>query len=110
MNTLDRYPQVATLWDDDRNGPDVDPSQVLAGSNKEHWWTCPKGHVWRAPVRRLVEAYRIAQVRGPGQPFGCRQCTRRNQTTGSLPTLADSHPELLEEWDWELNPGLDPWR
>ena len=43
------HPDLAAQWHPTRNG-DLVPQQVTAGARKEVWWTCPKGHGYKARV------------------------------------------------------------
>lgn len=40
---LTRYPNIAELWDYDRN-ESLSPQTVLPRSHKKVWWKCPNGH------------------------------------------------------------------
>lgn len=47
-----RFPQVAELWAEDRNGEPA--SMVAPTSRKAAWWRCGKGHLWQAQVHSVV--------------------------------------------------------
>ncbi len=49
-----QFPQVAKLWNYQKNAPLL-PSEILAHSSKKKvWWICPKGHEWEATPNNLV--------------------------------------------------------
>lgn len=46
---LTLFPEVAAEWDYERNS--IDPSHVLAGTNKKYWFKCQRcNHEWEASV------------------------------------------------------------
>lgn len=47
-----RFPQVAELWAEDRNGEPA--SQVAPTSRRTAWWRCGKGHLWQAQIHSVV--------------------------------------------------------
>ena len=40
-------PRLASEWHPTKNG-DLNPTDVMAGSNKKVWWICKEGHEWEA--------------------------------------------------------------
>jgi hypothetical protein len=58
------------------------------------WWRCQAGHEWQASCR--------SRARGTGCPF----CYGRYASETN--NFATSYPELLSEWDYELNKGVNP--
>lgn len=42
-------PELALEWHPTRNGY-LEPTAIVAGSNKKVWWKCSEGHEWRATV------------------------------------------------------------
>lgn len=88
-------PNVLSEWHPTKNGRIV-PEYVHAMSNKFFWWKCRKcGYEWKAP------AYRRAKG------MGCPVCSGNIIVAGfnDLPTV---RPELMDEWDYERNEGIDP--
>ena len=85
-----RFPKLAKEWDYARNKKV--PERVYYKSNKKYWWKCPKGddHIWRASPELRVN-------RGHGCPY----CS--NHKASSQRNLAVLFPNLLLEWDYELN-------
>ena len=88
-------PEVAALWDIAQNAP-LTPQSVTAGSHKNVWWRCEKGHSWRAPVYSLAKS-------------GCRcpYCAGKQVIPGET-DVAAKMPELEKEWCADLNGALTP--
>lgn len=96
-------PELAEQWDYERN--DKTPQDYKTGSSQLIWWKCENGHSWEQPI-----ASRVASYQRTGTPV-CRYCNgwteycgenQRQQKPKRLP-LTVSHPELLDEWDYEKN-------
>ena len=88
-------PTVIEEWHPTKNGKIV-PDYIHAMSNKTFWWKCKKcGYEWKAP------AYRRAKGNG------CPVCSGHTVAKGynDLPTM---RPDLMEEWAFEKNKGIDP--
>ena len=82
-------------WNYEKNG-DLKPSQFTNSSDTKVWWRCSKcGYEWKA---------RIAN-RNNGR--GCPKCAGLELFEG-INDFATIHPELLCEWDYTKNVGLDP--
>lgn len=62
------YPELAKEWNSTKNK--IEPSDVLAGSKTSYWWTCQKGHEWKATCDKRIRGGR--QKVGTGCPF-CRE-------------------------------------
>ena len=83
-------------WDYEKN-KGVNPEEISKGSQRRAWWKCTKqGHSWKAVVRSRA-------LDGNGCPYcsGVRVLKGYND-------VATVKPELVEEWNWEKNIGLDP--
>ena len=90
-----QYPEIAEEWDYELNG-DLLPSQVFAHSHKKVWWQCKKcGQRWEATID--------SRVNGNGCPY----CSGKYPIPGET-DLATLRPDLVEEWDYELNGDLAP--
>jgi hypothetical protein len=97
----DLRPDLATQWHP-RNAP-LTPSDVNPGTNRRVWWLCPVDttHEWEATVANRVAGR------------GCPECAksirgRKRATPREGRSLADTHSDLLSQWDYERNSGLDP--
>lgn len=86
-------PDLTGQWHPSRNRP-LEPTDIGIGSNRRVWWRCDKGHQWQATVQ--------SRCLGTGCPY----CSGRRTT--SERSLAKLRPDLLEEWDRDRNPALDP--
>jgi len=84
------HPEVAALWDEERNG-ELTPEQILAGSNRKVWWRCGKGHSWEAPPFALT-------INGSRCPY----CAGKKVIPGET-DLATRYPEIVWMWDSERN-------
>lgn len=90
-------PQMTELWHPIKNLP-LKPTEVTPYSNRLVWWRCPQGddHEWQATVANIVNG------------STCPICMGRKITaTNNLFVL---HPDLTEEWDFEENTEIDPWK
>ena len=60
------HPKIAREWNKERNG-DLEPTDVIANSNKRVWWKRKEGHEWsgliadRARRARRTRAARTAR-------------------------------------------------
>jgi hypothetical protein len=86
-------PDLANEWHSEKNG-DFHPQDVRPKSNRKFWWQCSNGHEWLATVAGRTAAY------------GCPYCYGRYATKTN--NLASKYPEVIEEWDWGKNIGLNP--
>jgi len=97
-NCLDNiHPEVASQWHPTKNG-NLQPSDVVAGSNKKYWWKCAEGpdHEWRtSPDVRISRG-------GRGCPFcaGYKVSITNN--------LYNNFPEIAKEWHPTKNGNLQP--
>jgi hypothetical protein len=89
------HPGLAAEWHPIKNG-NLTPYDVLAGSNKEVWWKCPKveDHEWLANISE----------RAAGN--GCSCC--RGLTIVESNCLATTHPLIAAQWHPTKNESLTP--
>lgn len=87
------YPHLKKQWVSSEHG--LKPWEVTKGSHELVLWECERGHKWNAEVK--------SRVAGNDCPY----CSGRLAITGEndLQTL---HPELMKEWNWVKNQGIDP--
>lgn len=86
-------PELVSEWHCQKNG-NLLPKDVRPKSNTKVWWLCNQGHEWQATPS------------GRSDGSGCPFCYGRFASkTNNLEAL---HPEVLNEWDFELNKGLNP--
>ncbi|MDT3844071.1 MAG: zinc-ribbon domain-containing protein [Bacillota bacterium] len=82
-------PELASEWNYEKNGT-FTPSMATAGMGRKVWWKGKCGHQWQAVIQ--------ARARGNGCPY----CSNRILLRG-FNDLANTNPELLEEWDYGKN-------
>lgn len=87
-------PGLAAEWNYERN-KGLDPSDVMAGSDRKVWWRCSLGHEW--------EAYIYSRKNGNGCPF----CSGQKVLKG-FNDLATVAPMVAADWDDERNRPLAP--
>lgn len=92
-----KAPEIASEWDYAKNG-DRTPQNTLPNSHWNAHWICPEGHEWTATVASR-------HFKGSGCPY----CGNRKALPGKT-DFASAHPELMEQWDFELNRSIDPTR
>lgn len=85
-------------WDYEAN--EFGPEHYTNGSGEVVNWKCHKcGHKWKAAIVDRTREYRN----------GCPLCSVRASTVVSgVNDLATLFPELMQEWDYEHNTGIDP--
>jgi len=81
-------PELAKEWNYEKNT--IKPTEITKGSNKKVWWKCPLGHEWEAIV--------CSRSRGGGCPI----CAGKQCLEG-FNDLGTTHPNLIEEWNYEKN-------
>lgn len=88
-------PDLAEVWDYERNGS-LTPEMVTVSSGKKVWWICKNcGQSWPATIDN--------RVRGSGCPYDGGKLPIPGKTD-----LATLRPDLAEEWDFEQNSYLTP--
>ena len=90
-NLVAVLPHVAKYWNYERN--EKMPEDYLPHSSKIVWWKCEKGHEWYTSIN--------AMSRKLGEN-GCPYCTGKYPIEGET-DLATVYPDLILEWDWEMN-------
>lgn len=92
------YPALAQEWNFERNEVLL-PTMVSAKSNKRVWWRCrAHGHEWQAVVSERTRE---------GRETNCPYCGNKKVLAG-FNDLATTHPQLLNEWDYEKNDAFLP--
>lgn len=86
-------PQLVNEWHYEKNGV-LSPEEITPNSNIKIWWKCKNGHEWQAGLH--------SRNRGSGCPY----CYGRFASETN--NLAILYPEILAEWDIELNAGINP--
>lgn len=77
-----KYPELAEEWSDKN---DIQPNEVLPGTNKEVWWTSKKcGHSWKLSIKR--------RIKSKGCPY------ENGVVLSGYNDLATINPMLAKEW------------
>ena len=96
------HPQLCQEWHPTKNG-DLTPQKITKGSHKKVWWICPKGHEYSATVSNRVFG-RGCPICSPEK----RSAARNRNRILRQGSLAQTHPDLAAEWNYELNGDLRP--
>jgi hypothetical protein len=86
-------PDLASEWHSEKNS-DLHPKEVRPKSKRSIWLQCSRGHEWLATIAERTVGHCCPYCYG-------RYATKTNN-------LASKQPELIAEWDWEKNIGLNP--
>lgn len=88
-------PDLMLEWDYNKN-ENIDPTDLMTGSNKQVWWKCAKcGYEYRTLVTNRAKG------------TGCKQCSGQVLIPGKndLETL---YPDIAAEWDYDENADITP--
>jgi DNA-directed RNA polymerase subunit RPC12/RpoP len=91
-----KFPDIAKQWHPTENGTET-PDMFTFGSGHRAFWLCPECHqTWRSAINNRTT-----------NGHGCPYCAHERPIKGvnDLPTLM---PELMKEWDYDKNAGIDP--
>jgi len=78
------HPELAKQWHPTKNG-ELTPQKVTAGSNRNIWWICAKGHEWHSRVNHRRDG------------IGCPYCSGQRAIPGEN-DLATVNKELAAQW------------
>ena len=88
-------PILLKEWNYEKNGT-LTPEQFTNSSDFRVWWKCSKcGYEWESRIKDRKKAK------------NCPKCAGLELFVGEN-DFATLHPDLLCEWDYEKNVGLDP--
>lgn len=96
LSLAERYPQLITEWDTERNGKTA--WEVYAHSGINSWWICQNN-----PEHR----YDMTIDRKTKRNHKCPYCS--NYRVDNSNCLATTHPELAKEWHPTKNGDLTPY-
>ena len=83
-------PLLVLEWCDERS-----PEEFRIGSGYRARWKCQKcEHIWRSPINKRALLDR-----------GCLSCTRQQVHSSGRDSVKLEHPELMDEWNDERDPG-----
>ncbi len=90
-----KFPRIAEEWDYDKNK--ITPSQIAGQSNKKAFWICKVNseHTWMAVVCNRTTGNK-----------GCPFCARQRVCSSNC--LSSTHPQLVNEWNYEKNGEITP--
>lgn len=97
------HPTLLEEWDYTKNK--MPPNQYKEGSNKTVWWKCKACQFeWRTSIANRALSN-----------TGCPECAKIQRGNSRIKTcvkqngsLADNKPDLLNEWNYELNLPITP--
>ncbi|HHX80651.1 MAG TPA: hypothetical protein GX692_06285 [Acholeplasmataceae bacterium] len=91
-------------WDYSKNG-NVDPNTIPVSSKKRFFWKCPTcGYEWEGAVENLTDTLTCAKcVHGVKMAKHAKSISKRKGYS-----LAEQHPGILKEWDYDKNQSIDP--
>lgn len=69
----------------------IDINNLTSKSSKKIWWICKNGHSWYQNIDTRVKS-----------GSSCKYCKSSKQS------IVITHPELIKEWDYKKNIGVDP--
>lgn len=76
---------------DEIKNKDFDINLLTNRSSRKVWWKCSEGHSWYQNIDTRVKL-----------GSSCKLCKSSKQS------IVITHPELINEWDYKKNIGLDP--
>lgn len=91
-NITETHPDIAAMWDYDKNAPDT-PDQFLKTSDTKVWWKCDKcGYSWKSEVASRTASQGL-----------CPNCEANIVFTLGFNDIETKHKEILKYWNYEKN-------
>jgi hypothetical protein len=81
----EKFPELISFWDQ-RNNEDANPKNVTAILTNSYSWTCNRKHTFTRQLQAMVKDQ------------SCKLCE----------SIKETHSEMLSEWDYSKNIGIDP--
>ncbi|CAH6419075.1 Zinc-ribbon domain-containing protein [uncultured virus] len=95
-NLQAQYPDIAAQWDYEQNVGNPQDYSPYASYNA--WWKCDKGHCnchkWNVSIHARTSGSSVT---------GCPFCSDPPTKVCIHKNLATGYPEIMNEWDYELN-------
>lgn len=93
------YPELAKSWNLEKNSKR--PEEISAKANHMIFWNCEKGHIFKSRMKTMV----LNQGKNicPVCAFEKGDYKSNSYRKRSNLTLEKSHPQVLDEWDYEKN-------
>ena len=100
---INKRPALLSEWDFDKNTKlGIDPSLVFATDMTRVWWICRQcRYSWQSSIRNRVRGHDCPAC---GRKRSCKE--KKNPTFED--SLAAHSRDLLSEWDYQKNNGIDP--
>lgn len=99
---LTQCPKIAAEWHPSLN-EGLSPENIYAGSTRKVWWLCETNstHIWKtSPSKRRTGT--ACPKCGHARTADAKRVPEKGQS------LAELVPELLHNWDYEVNGNLSP--
>lgn len=91
----DANPEMASLWDYEKNG-DATPDNTHGQSNNKYYFNCKNGHNFN------IELYNLYDKNG--SPLGCPFCQENTRRISvGINDLVTKVPKILDYWDFDNN-------
>lgn len=102
---LTRCPDIAIDWDYEKN--DKNPQYIKFSSSENAFWKCHTcGYRWEAKISNRAYNHVGCKECGKIQSIEKRKNIQREKTGG----FSKNYPDLLQDWDYEKNIGVDPYK
>ena len=105
QSLADKYPEIASEWDYEQNHPLI-PENFTPHSNEKVAWICKQcGHKWKSTIGDRT------RPDGTGCPDCAKTRALKKNTENRIKkkgSLAEHHPKLLAEWDYDKNQNISP--
>jgi rubrerythrin len=98
------FPSLLNEWDGEANKPITLYMLAPSDRNKYQWVCSVCGNSWPASVAK--------RTKGEGCPKCARQIAGRKTSRAAVQkrgSLAERFPELMKEWDYDKNAGINPY-
>lgn len=96
MTIFEYNPELEKEWDYNKNSKiGLNPEKISYSSNKKAFWICNLGHPYDSIIGNRT-------TKGTGCPICANQ-----QLLEGFNDLATTRPDLLSEWDYELNDKIN---
>lgn len=105
--------KIIKYWDYENN-KSIDPKMLTRSSGKIVWWKCDKGHSFKASVHSMDQGKycpicKEEQYKKLGFDFKDKKYIGHLKNINDIKSFVDVKPELLKEWDYEKNQGINPY-
>lgn len=95
------HPNLLLEWDSKKN--QIKPDEITEKSNAKIWFKCKDGHSWLATPKRRVNGNNCPECY---KSIDKSDLVRKQKLEKKGQSLADEYPELVKEWDYDINSEL----